>query len=163
MLEVKFEDVRRFERFLVSLRRFSSRIQKALNATLFDLTEETAQRLKDAIMQNRPELIETRFRSLSPEWVREKARKGWRTDQLIRTGQYANAIFATHQGDTHGVTLPDTGYPDHNFSYKDLAAWLEVGTRRHDPIPHWGPAKKWMLKKLRTTIRREVQRALFGR
>jgi hypothetical protein len=163
MIEVKFEDLRGFERFLTALRRFSRTLREALNDVLFELTEETAQRLKDAIMQNQPQLIETRFRSISPDWVREKVRKGWRPEQLIRTGQYADAIFAAHDGNTHIVTLPDAGYPGHNFDYKDLARWLELGTRTQQPIPHWRPAREWMLRQLHKRVREEIKRALFRR
>lgn len=163
MIEVKFEDLRRFEKFLIMLSKFSTRLRKLLNDVLFELIEDTAKQLKSAILENRPELIETRFRRISPDWVKEKVRRGWRPEQLIQIGQYVNAIFTKHESDVHSVLLPSSNYPDHNFSYIDLGNWLETGTRTMKPIPHWGPTKKWFLEQFRLRVRKEVVHALFRR
>jgi hypothetical protein len=168
MIKAQFKNPRRYERFIMSLALLDKELTKRLNVLLYDLVEETANRLRDAIKNNEPDLIGVkRFRAISRSWVNEKRSRGWNTTPLNRTMSYANSIFTTHTGDVHTITVPSTTYDDgersYKFTYKDLARWLEHGTRNHRPIKHWSHAKRNMMKQFRVAMVQEVENALFKR
>lgn len=168
MISAEWKDLGKFNRMLLGLAKFSQSVEDGLDQLLHELTEEGADRLKDAILNNQPELIEKkRFRQISVSWRKEKARKGWATTPLNRTGSYARAIFTQHEDGTHKITLPSGPYDDGERSYKftwgDLARWLEMGTRSFRAIKHWQPTREWIIKQFRSRMRKVVLRALFKR
>ncbi len=168
MISAKWEDLGKFNRMLLGLSRFSKTVEDGLDQLLHDLTEEGAERLKNAILNNQPELIgKKRFRQISKSWRAEKARNGWNLTPLNRTGSYARAIFTKHEGGEHKITLPSGPYEDGERSYKftwgDLARWLEMGTRSFRAIKHWKPTREWILNQFRARMRKVVLRALFKR
>ncbi len=162
MFDVKIE-MNALDMLILKLTKFSKRIFDIANKTLAEVTDETAAQLRMAILMNRPRLIDTSFRRISPAWRAEKRRKGWRTETLVRKELYAKAIRTRHEGDTHSIYLPDETYPDHNFSYKDLGNYLEKGTRSTAAIPHWRPAEQWLLRRFRRVIGKRLVNALLRR
>ena len=168
MIEATFKNLRAYENMLLSLSRFSTRVAATLDALLYELGEATAARLRNAILNNQPALIDKkRFRSISRSWKSEKARRGWNLTSLNRTESYAKSIFTEHSGGNHKILLPSTPYTDgeetYNFSFKDLGHWLENGTRRFRAIKHWAPARSYLLAQFRKRMKMDVVRALFGR
>ena len=168
MIEARWEDLKRVDRMLLGMARFSKSVEKGLDKLLYDLTEEGADKLRGAILDDMPERIgKRRFRRISSAWRKKKARMGWAETPLNRTGSYARAIFTRHEGGVHKITLPTGPYDDgervYNFTWSDLARWLEMGTRAFRPIKHWQPTKEWILVSFRARMRKTVLNALFKR
>lgn len=168
MISAKWQDIGKFNRLLLNLVRFSKVIEDKVDQLLHELTEEGAQRLRDAILNNQPELIgKKRFRQISKSWRAEKAKKGWNLTPLNRTGSYAKAIFTQHEGGEHKVRLPSGPYEDgertYKFTWSDLARWLEMGTRNFRAIKHWKPTRDWILSEFKSRVRKVILNALFRR
>lgn len=109
-----------------------------------DLAEEFADDLR-AIIER--QLIA--WMPLSRPYKAYKRRMGLDPRILIATGRYINSIKPMEQPDgTWLVSVPaEPLRPGSKHTLKDLARWLEYGTRTMPARPHWRPAKNiWRTK-----------------
>jgi hypothetical protein len=86
---------------------------------------------------------------LSKGYARYKRRMGLDPRTLIATGKYVNSIQPIQQPDGNWlVSVPNTPLGDGSkHTLRDLARWLEYGTRTMPARPHWRPAKNvWRTK-----------------
>ncbi len=109
-----------------------------------DLAEEFADDLRALIER---QLIA--WVPLTKEYKNYKRRMGLDPRILIATGRYIHAIQPIQQLDGSWVVgVPDEPLrPGSRYTLKDLARWLEYGTRTMPARPHWRPAKNvWQTK-----------------
>lgn len=109
-----------------------------------DLAEEFADDLKMLISR---QLIA--WVPLNPKYKRHKRKMGLDPRILIATGRYIESIQPIQQPDGGWiVSVPaEPLRGGSKYTLKDLARWLEYGTRHMPARPHWRPAKQiWKTK-----------------
>lgn len=113
-----------------------------------DLSRELAEEFADDLKR----IIETQafaWAPLSTGYAKRKNMLGLDPRILIATGRYVNSIQAIQQRDGSWiVSVPDEPLqPGSKYTLKDLARWLELGTRHMPPRAHWRPALQlWKTK-----------------
>ena len=124
-----------------------------------DLVDEVAEDLRQIILNKDRTKFIKRLRAISPAWVDEKKRRGWKLHQLAATGEYARAIDTFHDFSkhTHRVSVKSGQYPGRKFSYADLARYLEFGTKWFLPIPHWRKAAEYFRAELQRRVGKELK------
>jgi hypothetical protein len=127
-----------------------------------DMAEEFADDLKALITR---QLIA--WVPLSPGYTKRKRMLGLDPRILIATGRYVSSIQPIAQKDGSWiVSVPDTPLrAGSKYTLKDLARWLEYGTRNMPARPHWRPARNlWrtkivqMKEKLKFNMVQELRR-----
>jgi hypothetical protein len=109
-----------------------------------DLAEEFADDLRMMISR---QLIA--WVPLSGPYKTYKRRMGLDPRILIATGRYVSSIQPIQQPDGNWVvSVPEEPLRQGSkYTLKDLARWLEYGTRNMPARPHWRPAKQiWKTK-----------------
>jgi hypothetical protein len=109
-----------------------------------DMAEEFADDLKALITR---QLIA--WVPLSPGYAKRKRMLGLDPRILIATGRYVNSIQPIAQPDgSWVVSVPNEPLRSGSkYTLKDLARWLEYGTRHMPARPHWRPARNiWRTK-----------------
>ena len=82
-----------------------------------------------------------RWKPLSERYRRYKLRKGLDTRILLAYHYYVNSITAYRSGNDWVVGIkPFQKHPKTLMSMEKLARFLEFGTSRMPPRPHWRPA-----------------------
>lgn len=100
--------------------------------------------------------LQLRFRALSPRYAATKGAGG----PLRQTEAYVNAITVL-EGPSGGVVgLPNAMHGTSALPLRTLARFLEYGTARMSPLPHWGPAAAWGTKRLRERLKVAAGRAI---
>lgn len=91
---------------------------------------------------------------LSREYAVRKHLLGLDPRILIATGRYVNSIQPVQKPDgSWEVAVPATPLGNGKHTLKDLARWLEYGTRRMPARPHWRPAMNlWKNKSYQAKI-----------
>lgn len=102
---------------------------------------------------------------LSPTYAQRKRMLGLDPRILIATGRYVNSIQPIEQPDgSWVVSVPDEPLRDGSkHTLKDLARWLEYGTRHMPARPHWRPAMNiWRTKiyQVRRRVRHDLVQEL---
>lgn len=142
-----------------------SPMQMALSGVSYEMAEEFADDVREILSR---QLIA--WVPLSKEYARHKREMGLDPRILIATGRYINSIQPIEQKDgSWVVSVPNEllqGSTKHTL--KDLARWLEYGTRTMPARPHWRPAMQlWRTKiyqvrrRVRHDIATEMKRAGF--
>lgn len=145
MITVTFDSASGVRGMVDFLMRMVPKTFKTLERIGADLVDEVAEDLRRAIIDKDRSKFIKRLRAISPAWVQTKRRAGWKLHQLAATNAYGESIatqhdFAKHE---HKVGVKSGTYPGHNFTYADLAHYLEKGTKWFKPIPHWKKAAKY--------------------
>ncbi len=123
-----------------------------------DLIDEVADDLRKIILDKDRSKFVKRLRAISPEWIAIKKREGWKLHQLAGSGNYGRAIRTEHDfsAHEHKLGVRSGNYPGYKFSYADLAAYLENGTKWFKPIPHWKKAAKYFESELMKRAGKEL-------
>lgn len=158
MIEVTFDHGRDFSRAARAFLRFFPRIFRRFVDLAEEVMIETEHALKSAITDKDRSKFIKRLRSISPAWVSEKRRKGWRVHQLAATDSYANAIYIEKGKDQIALKLREGSYPGRELLYSDIGRFLEYGTKHMKPLPHWRKAAKYFREELKKRAKEE-----FGR
>lgn len=145
MIEVTFDSASGVRGLVDFLLRMVPKTFKTLEQIGADLIDEVAEDLRNVILKKDRTKFIKRLRAISPEWIRAKRKAGWKLHQLAATGAYGAAVVTAHDFSKHEHKLgvKSGQYPGRKFSYADLANYLENGTSRFKPIPHWRKAKKY--------------------
>lgn len=145
MIEVSFDSATGIRGLVNFLLRMVPATFRKLEKIGADLIDEVAEDLRKIILDKDRSKFVKRLRAISPEWRREKKRRGWKLHQLAGSGAYGRSIVTEHDFDNHEhkIGVKAAMYPGHKFSYADLAAYLENGTKWFKPIPHWRKAAKY--------------------
>jgi hypothetical protein len=133
-----------------------SAMQMALSGVSREMAEEFADDVK-AILSR--QLIA--WVPLNREYARRKREMGMDPRILIATGRYVNSIQPIEQKDgSWVVSVPAEPLQGSNkHTLKDLARWLEYGTRTMPARPHWRPAMQiWRTKiyQVRRRVRHDI-------
>lgn len=114
--------------------------------------QKCVRRVADALAKEVKEGIERQSFPLapdSPRWARYKAEHGLDNRVLIATHEYIDSIHVVEAGKS--VSIEANG----------LANWLEYGTSKMPPRPHWQPAMQKM-SKTADKFAKEILRDLLG-
>jgi len=142
-----------------------SAMQMALSGVSYEMAEEFADDVREILSR---QLIA--WVPLNREYARYKREMGLDPRILIATGRYINAIQPIEQKDgSWVVSVPaEPLQPGSRYTLKDLARWLEYGTKTMPARPHWRPAMQiWRTKiyqvrrRVRHDIATELKRAGF--
>jgi hypothetical protein len=139
-----------------------AKVRKATRIVLEDVAEMIRDGLRAAILTGTSD-IALRLRAIDPTWAQRKL--GWTGGPpqgvLVWTGQYAREITVLRGTNSVGVGLPRGKRHDvTGTGLADLARYLERGTRRMKPLPHWRQAAAYGRKLLRERLVKEVRLAL---
>lgn len=91
--------------------------------------------------------IQTQFFTLKPltkRYLKWKIRHGYDRRILIRTGNYLDSIIVRDIKRGSAVTIDPKARTFNGQPMWKLAHWLEYGTKRMDPRPHWRPVSSWV-------------------
>jgi hypothetical protein len=102
---------------------------------------------------------------LSTKYAMKKRQLGLDPRILIATGRYVAAIAPVQNPDgSWTVAVPDEPLrAGSKHTLKDLARWLEYGTRTMPARPHWRPAMQiWRTKiyQVRRRVRHDIAKEL---
>lgn len=156
MIEVTFDHGRDFSRAARLFLRFFPRVFRKFTALAEEVLLETEQALKAAITDKDRSKFIKRLRAISPKWVSEKRRKGWKVHQLAATDAYANAIYTVTGKDQLALKLREGQYPGRDLSYSDIGRFLEYGTKFMKALPHWRKAAKYFRAELKRRAKEEL-------
>jgi hypothetical protein len=113
------------------------------------IAEKIVETAKAGILEQR---WRDKWKPLSPSYLEWKKRKGLDTRILIATGQYLDSFKVYRSGKywVAGVEKDRLHYFEGKVvKIGDLAKWLEFGTRKMPPRPHWRPAFDYVSKNIR--------------
>lgn len=115
--------------------------------TLEEVAEEVAVQVKDhtkkSIYDQSLDLA-----PLSSSYAAYKEKAGLDPRILIATGYYVDRITVLNGGPgVYFVGVPNEAAPN-GVSLTELSTWLEFGTTRMPPRPHFEPADKWMNQRI---------------
>lgn len=132
--------------------------------SITNVNQEMAQEFADDLK----EIIERQLIAwvpLSSGYTRRKRMLGLDPRILIATGRYVNSIQPIEQPDgSWVVSVPDEPLGGKSkYTLKDLARWLEYGTKTMPARPHWRPALNiWRTKiyQVRRRVRHDLVQSL---
>jgi len=137
--------------------------------TITGLTQEMAEEFADDLK----EILQRQLISWVPlkaGYAKRKRMLGLDPRILIATARYVKSIQATQQRDgTWIVAVPKEPLSARSkYTLRDLAKWLEYGTRTMPARPHWRPAMQlWRTKiyqvrrRARHTLTQQMKKAGF--
>ncbi len=102
------------------------------------MAERIAEHLKNGIFRQK---WKSRWKRLSPKYLKWKKRKGLDTRILLAHHYYISSITVYRSGGDWVVGVkPFQKHPATGVRMEKLARFLEFGTSRMPPRPHWRPA-----------------------
>ena len=145
-IKVRGRNYQPAKRIKQKLREEGKRLGRGFDKYIAEKIMETA---KIAILEQR---WSSKWQPLSPEYLEWKKKKGLDTRILIATGQYLDSFKVYRSGNSWVAGVDKERL--HYFEGKtvrmgDLAKWLEFGTRKMPPRPHWRPAFDYVSKNIR--------------
>jgi len=84
-----------------------------------------------------------RLKPLTKRYLKWKIRHGYDQRILIRTGHYVQSIIVRDTARGSAVDVDPKARTFNGQPMWKLAHWLEYGTKRMDPRPHWRPTIPW--------------------
>lgn len=96
---------------------------------------------------------------LTAEYLREKARKGWSLKTFVRTGGYVKSIQSFRKKGKLRIEAVGVDRIT-GVAYADIAKYLEYGTVRMPPRPHWRPIVPWAETQFGKFVRRWAKKKL---
>ena len=144
-------------------------VKLAGDMTIKGLSQEMAEEFADDLK----EILQRQLISwvpLSSGYAKRKRMLGLDPRILIATARYVRSIQATQLRDgTWIVAVPEEPLsPGSKYTLRDLARWLEYGTRTMPARPHWRPAAQlWRTKiyqvrrRARHTLTQQMKKAGF--
>jgi len=157
MIEITYTSQRTFGQVARDLLKLVPRVKERIETIAEEELERTRVDLRNAILNKDRSSFIKRLRSISPAWRDKKKAKGWKLHQLDRLDYYGNAIIIKRLPESIALTVKDAVYPGRKFKYVDLARFLEYGTRRMDPLPHWRKAAQFFKKNFTERVEGELQ------
>ena len=150
-----------FRAMAVKFRKAAKSIDTVQDRTIHGVLKDGKKELEGAILGQSTKIrVETR--ALTADYAARKTAAGLRSNNLAATGTYGNRVVVLKRRGKarYYFGARSTRYPGKKITYAALAKYLEQGTRRMEPIPHWTPARKWIQKEVGTRLKREIARAL---
>ena len=142
---------------------FNEAVKPVLKEEAEALANEFCQTLKDNIRTH-----DIHYQEVSERTLRNKRIKNQPSTPLIATREYLDSIAVrpTKDGFTVGVGTGDHANSYHSeehggdpVSLRELARWLEFGTKNMPARPHWRPAWSSFLRKQEMTKKNIAEKA----
>ncbi|WP_340691086.1 hypothetical protein [Hydrogenobacter thermophilus] len=96
------------------------------------------------------------WKPLSKNYLRRKKKLGYDTRTLIASGKYFRSIGVYRSGDAYVVStkpfqihMGNPGLSEGGMQMRLLAKWLEYGTSKMPPRPHFRPAFNYVKRNIR--------------
>lgn len=137
-VEAKIKGKRELERLRRDLKKMAKGLNRAeTEKVLHAFVEDIHMRMISGIKREGGD-FRYRFRRLNKAYLNKKVNMGLRQTQLLATEEYIDSIVV----DNTTLKLKPGYHTKAKLSYSELANYLENGTKRMEPIPHWMPTVK---------------------
>lgn len=146
MISVRMLHAEVWQRAPLKVRALPSKLREKTDRILSDVVDAMRDNLVNAL-RGEESALKLRLRELTEDYIRRKGHG----ERLRDSDFYINHIDVVDYHGSKGVGVAATDHPT-GLALRGLARYLEYGTVRMAPLPHWRPTAEFGKRVLRKRI-----------